>query len=236
MIPTHYIGGQYLSRAHRGDPHAEPPIVPVPRTEQRRAFGMLERYLFSADAWRLPPSLLNKLGYSEWSGYGFVNFEGYGNLPQWAYAPPERHDLPVSEMIARLQAGAIRQMFQPLVLARIAAGASETGEKNPMQLADLFEWMQASVYRELGQGSKLAAIEPSRRVLQQRYLDTLITLFTQPETGAPTDARALARSELASLQGESERALHAKLDRVTRAHLELLYARTDEALHGRRGQ
>jgi hypothetical protein len=232
MIPTHYIGGQYLSRAHRGDPHAEAPIVPVPRAEQRRAFAMLDKYVFSADAWRLPPSLLNKLGYSEWAGYGYVNFEGYGNLPQWSYAPPERHDMPVAEMIARLQMGAIRQMFQPLVLARIAAGPSETSEKKPMQLADLFEWMQGSVYRELGQGSKLATIEPSRRVLQQRYLDTLVALFSQPEAGAPTDVRALARFELAALAGQSERSLHAKLDQVTRAHVELLYARTDDALHG----
>jgi hypothetical protein len=235
MLPTHWIGGQYLSRAHRGDPHAEPPIVPVPRTEQRRAFDVLDAYLFSAGAWRLPPSLLNKLGYSEWAGYGFVNFEGYGNLPQWAYAPPERHDLPVSEMIARLQTGAIRQMFQPLVLARIAAGPSETSEKNPMQLADLFDWMQRSVYGELGQGSRLVTIDGSRRVLQQRYLDTLIALFAQPDAAAPTDARALARSELAAIQGESERALQAKLDRVTRAHVELLYARADEALHGHHG-
>jgi hypothetical protein len=232
-LPTHFIGGQYLSRAHRGDPHAAPPIVPVPRKEQRRAFDMLDRYLFAADAWRLSPALLNKLGYSEWAGYGY-DFEGYGNLPAWSYAPPERHDMPVAEMIARLQGGAIRQMFQPLVLARIAAGPSETTDKNPMQLTDLFDWMHRGVFRELGRGAKLATIAPARRTLQQYYIGTLIALFAQPEVGAPPDARSLARAELASLQAESERAMHAKLDRVTRAHVELIYARVDEALHARR--
>ena len=38
LMPSHYIGGQYVSRAHRGDPGAAEPIVPVPRAEQHRAF------------------------------------------------------------------------------------------------------------------------------------------------------------------------------------------------------
>jgi hypothetical protein len=230
-MPAHYIGGQYISRAHLGDPHQEPPIVPVPRAEQHRAFDLLDRALFASNAIPVSPDLLSRLTYSEWAGYGYVEFEGYGNLPAWAYDPPQRHDEPVAERMASMQTDAIRQMFMPAVLARLADGASETSDKNAMRLSDLFDWMHRAVYAEL-QAPHTTTIAPSRRVLQQRYTDTLIGLYATPATGAPEDARALARADLVALQTEATQTLRARgLDRTSRAHLELLHARVREALH-----
>src|SRR6202040_3003374 len=80
----HFIGGQYLSRSHRGDPGAASPIDPVSRQDERRAFGLLDRSAFSDSMWKLPPTVLDRLGYSEWAGYGYVSWTGYGNLPPWA--------------------------------------------------------------------------------------------------------------------------------------------------------
>ncbi len=235
-MPTHYIGGQFVSRAHRGDPRAEAPIVPVSFDEQKRAFGLLDRYLFAADAFRFSPQTLSSLGYSEWAGYGYVALEGYGNLPAFAYAPPERHDVPVAAQIAAMQTAAIRQMFLPIVLARIADGPSETRSGHAMHLADLFDWMHRSVYAELRDGGA-TSVTRLRRTLQQRYLDTLVMLATKPEAGTPDDARSLARTELVSLQRESARAGRtAGLDRETRAQLEELHARATEALHVERGE
>jgi len=232
QMPTHYIGGQYVSRAHRGDPGAQRPIVPVSFDVQRRAFALLDRYLFAASAFDFKPQTLASLGYSEWAGYGYVGLEGYGNLPAFAYAPPERHDVPVANEIATMQTTAIHQMFLPIVLARIADAASETTSGRAMSLADLFEWMHRSVYRELQAGPHATSIGRLRRTLQGRYLDTLAALATKPEAGTPDDARALARAELTALQGESARAARATgLDRETRAHLALLRARVHEALH-----
>jgi uncharacterized protein DUF4953/uncharacterized protein DUF5117/uncharacterized protein DUF5118 len=231
-MPSHFIGGQYLSRAHRGDPRAEPPIVPVPRAEQRRAFVTLDRYLFSADAWRLSPALLSRLGYSEWSGYGYVGFEGYGNLPQWAYDPPLRHDVPIADQIAKMQTAAIDQMFHPLVLSRIADGAGETMDTHPMRLSDLFGWMHESVYREIHSGRPPATIDRLRRGLQQRYMETLIGVFSKPQAGTPEDARTLARADLIVIQREAARALSSPaLDATTRAHLERLQARAHDVTH-----
>jgi hypothetical protein len=230
QLPTHFLGGQYLSRAHRGDPGADPPIVPVSRPQQRRAFEMLDRYLFAASAWRFSPSLLRRLGYSEWAGYGYVGFEGYGNLPQWAYDPPLRHDLSVAEEIGAMQTAAIKQMFQPAVLARIADSASETSDPHPMRLDDLFDWMHESVYREVRSGLALVSIEPLRRGLQQRYTETLASLYARPPPGAPEDARTLARAELIAVETEVKSALRSpRLDRTTRAHLERLRARASGA-------
>jgi hypothetical protein len=228
-LPSRFIGGQYLSRAHRGDPGAGGPIVPVSRAEQRRAFATLDRYLFAADAWRFSPALLSRLGYSEWSGYGYVGFEGYGNLPQWAYDPPARHDVPIADQIAKTQAAAIDQMFQPLVLSRIDDGAAETADAHPMRLSDLFAWMHESVYREIHAGRAPGTIDRLRRGLQQRYLETLAVVYAKPRAGTPEDARTLARADLILIEKETARALASPtLDATTRAHLERLHGRAHD--------
>ncbi|GAC1307291.1 MAG: zinc-dependent metalloprotease [Vulcanimicrobiaceae bacterium] len=231
QMPTHYIGGQYVSRAHRGDPGAEPPIVPVSFGEQKRAFDLVDRYLFAASAWHLSPALLANLGYSEWAGYGYVGFEGYGNLPQFAYDPPARHDVSLADEIGKLQTDAIGQMFEPHVLARISDGASETADAHAMRLADLFGWMHRSVFSEL-RGRDTSAIGRLRRNLQKRYLETLVALYASPAAGAPEDARSLAHAELAALLGTTARSgRRIGLDAETRAHLAYLHARIHAALH-----
>lgn len=230
-LPAHFIGGQYLSRAHRGDPGAQAPIVPVPRTEQRRAFDVLARYLFAANPLHASAALLSHLGYSEWAGYGYVSYEGYGNLPQWAYDPPERHDVPLAEDIARLQDGVLKEMFSPQVLARIADGPAETSDRNPMQLADLFTWTHDAAFSEF-RGRFPRAIAPQRRTLQQHYAALLATLANAPPAGTPDDARALARAQLAYIEAEASRAQASpRVDRTTRAHLDLLRSRAYDALH-----
>jgi len=226
-LPAHYIGGQYLSRAHRGDPGAEPSIVPVPKRDQRRAFDALDRDLFSSQGWRVPATVLSHLGYSEWAGYGYGPFLGVdGGLQKWAYDPPHRHDYTYAEDVGTAQAGAIKEMLSASVLARIAAGASETSDPNPMRLADLFAWLHGAMLRDLG----APAIDPLRRALQQHYLDTLIAVATAPEPGTPSDAIALARTELVSIDRDADRAAGRASDATTRAHLSLLAARAHRAL------
>jgi Met-zincin/Domain of unknown function (DUF5117)/Domain of unknown function (DUF5118) len=228
-FPTHYIGGQYLSRAHRGDPGAEAPVVPVPKADQWRAFQALDTHLFSSAAWSLPPSVLSHLAYSEWAGYGYVGFEGYGNLPKWAYDPPQRHDYRYSEHITDAQAAALKEMFSAPVLARMAEGQLETSDPNPMRLADLFGWIRSGVLRELG--AKTVSIDPLRRTLQQNYLDRLVALYSTPEEGAPADARALARADLVFVEHSAALASGRSSDATTRAHLDLLRARAHQALN-----
>ncbi len=232
-LPAHFIGGQYLSRAHRGDPGAQPPIVPVPRAAQRRAFDVLARYLFAANPLHASPALLAHLGYSEWAGYGYVGYEGYGNLPQWAYDPPARHDVPLAEQVAALQDGVLKEMFSAPVLARIADGAAETNDPHPMRLEDLFTWTHDAVFAEL-RGRTLTSVPAERRTLQQHYTAVLSQLATQPAAGTPDDARALARSQLAYIEAEAARGQAApRVDRTTRAHLDLLRAQAYDALHPR---
>jgi hypothetical protein len=223
---AHWIGGQYISRAHRGDPGAEPPITPVPLAMQQRAFGILRDYLFSDRHLEFAPQTLQRLGYSEWAGYGYVGWESYGNLPVWAYDPPARHDFPILDVITRAQKSTLDYLFQPLVLARL--------EQNPLQshsatlsLPQFFDWMHRAVYGELGGH---AAIAEQRRTLQSLYEDKLISLATEPAAGTPPDAQALAHAELQRIAESATSAAHGNDDAATRAHLALLLHKAQAAL------
>ncbi len=225
---AHWIGGQYLSRAHRGDPGAKPPIVPVPLAKQQQAFSILTAYLFDDRYLNVAPSVLDKLGYSEWAGYGYVGWENYGNLPVWAYDPPHRHDFPYAQSVLRAQHNAIAFMFSPSTLSRL--------EQNPMEsqgptltIARLFSMMHAAVFRELTDRSH--GISLLRRNLQFDYETTLVQLATAPKAGTPDDAKALARAELARVQSQAQSKLRGgNLDEAMRAHLGMLAAVAAKAL------
>lgn len=224
-LPAHWIGGQYISRAHRGDPHAQPPIVPVSFADEQRAFTMLDRDLFSDAAWNFKPSLLNRLSYSEWAGYGYTSWPGYGNLQTWAYDPPHRHDFPVVERINTAQMRIIDFFFQPLVLQRIDENPLEATSRT-MTISDLFNWLQRSIYGNLGSPNTTIV----RRNLQVAYADKLAQLANTPAPGTPSDAQALARLELRNLHDAAAAALRGRsLDLLTRAHLEDLLHRATTA-------
>lgn len=229
VLPERFIGGQYISRAHRGDPGAKPPIVPTPLATEQRAFSMLSTDLFSDAQWKLPPSLLDNLGYSEWAGYGYVEFPGYGNLPAWAYNPPARHYQSLSTVVGGLQQGVLDFLFSPSVLTRLEDNPGMANGEKTMSMADLFSWMQTSVYSEEARHSDVSDL---RRDLQLRYEQTLVGLVSAPKAGTPLDAQSLARSELAALESSCDSALRShSLDAMTRAHLEGLRAKADEALN-----
>lgn len=214
---VHYLGGQYISRAHRGDPHAAPAIVPVSRETQQRAFAMLDKYLFADSAWRYSPRTLQHLGYSEWAGYGYVSWPGYGNLPQWAYDPPDRHDFALAQRITRMQSGVIDQLFNPLVLQRIDENSMQATAPTPRP-EEIFGWMQRSIFGEITPG--VLSISLTRRNLQTLYAQKLLALATHPAKGTPSDAQALARAQLEELRARIVAALHGRrADTITRAHL-----------------
>jgi len=229
-IAENFVGGQYVSRAHRGDPGAAAPIVPVPRAEQERALALLDRFVFSPDAWNLSPTLLSHLGYSEWSGYGYVGWTGYGNLPFWAYNPPAEHDVPIVDAIGDFQQAAIEAMFKPAVLARLERNPLESPGGPTLSLADLFGHLRSTVYGDLT-ARGVRDIPLLQRNLQQRYARTLVAVATAPPEGTPFEAQALARAQLAALGRDVDTALlSARLDDATRAHLSALRARVTAAL------
>jgi hypothetical protein len=222
VIPEHFIGGEFLSRAHQGDPRASAPLTPEPRSEEQRAFAMLDRYVFGAGAWRFSPALLNRMTYTEWSPFW--------EQGQWSYDPQDRHDVPVAEVAEGLQDQELGIMFQPNMLRRIDDMSLKAQPGQTMSLGDLFSWTQASVFGDL-RSSGLTSVSLIHRSEQQSYAAMLTGMLLSPAPGTPYDAQALARVELTDLQSNLRSALRSgKLDAMTRAHLEDLQVRVGRAL------
>ena len=213
LIAEHYIGGEYVNRSHAGDPGFDGiPLSAVRRSDEQRAFGILDRYLFSDAAWNYSPSLLRRLVYTEW----VTDFP----QPQWAYDPQPRHDMPIADIAGQLQDTALRRMFVPLMLQRLDDLSMKYRAGDTMSLADLFGWMQTSAFGDL-RASSLHVVPEIHRNLQQRYARLLAAMVLHPADGTPYDAQSLARSELKSLGNDLRAALATrKLDAVTKAHLE----------------
>ena len=211
---AHYLGGQYLSWAHAGDPNAAPPIVPVPLTTERRAMDVLNRALFNSAALSVPASTLNRLRYSEWSGYSYTSWEGYGNLPTWAYDPPDRHDYPLVAAINKAQLAAIDYLFNPIVLQRVDENPLESAAPT-MSMADLFNWLNGAIFGDLRQRE----IPLISRNLQSAYVGRLTVLATKPPVGTPSDAQALAQAALLRIARDASSATTAPHDEVSQAHL-----------------
>ncbi|MBV8600202.1 MAG: zinc-dependent metalloprotease, partial [Candidatus Eremiobacteraeota bacterium] len=217
---AHWIGGEYLSRARVGDPHAALPLTPVGYADEKRAFDVVDRYLFSNSAWNFSPATLRRLVYTEYSGFNLFNYD-----------PSARHDISVAALAARYQNIALGYMFAPLVLGRIDDLPSKAGSTKVMTLTDLFAWTQRSIYGDLTDGT-VAKASVVRRNLQRRYAGLLARLANGPAPGTPFDAQALARFELGDLDGRIGTALKARPGDVqTRAHLEAMRVDVRRALH-----
>jgi len=217
---THFIGGEYFTRNHRGDPNAKPPFVPVARSDERRAFGMLTQYVFADDAFTYPPALLQRLGSDRFS--------------HWQSDPNAsgRLDLPVDEFAQAYQSILLRQMWQPTVLARLdGIQAVASSQDQTMSLADLFDWTDDAVWGDLGTAG-LHDVPAVHRALQHHYSEMLVNMMLHPELGTPSDARALARHHLAWLRDRLDSTLaQRRLDEVTQANFEDIRTEIGQALN-----
>jgi hypothetical protein len=222
-MTAHVIGGEYLSRGRRGDPHESPGLTAVPRSDEARAWKVLDQYLFSDSAWRYNPSVLTQLTYTEQSTIG--------GFATWAYNPGGRHDVDVVGLAAAAQDSALSEFFAPLTLSRIDDLQTKYAGGKTMTISDLFDWAQASVFGDIANG-RASQDGVVMRNLQARYAKRLGALWTSPQQGTPDDARALARLELDVLRNDCRSALgRPSLDELTRAHLEELDAIAGQALN-----
>ncbi len=222
--PEHFIAGEYLSRSHAGDPGAGQPLVQVPRAQEVRAFGMLDRYVLGDNAWSFSPATLNRMVYTEWeSAPGAA----------WGYSPPARHDEPVAEMAAGFATQVLTMIYDPLMLERLDDLPLKAKPGSTMTLPDLFDWTQASIYRDLSD-PKLRTIDPVHRAVQQWYARKLAQIWLAPDDGTPYDAQSLARAKLVALRADLGTALgRSTPDELTRAHLASLQDVVARALDAR---
>ncbi|HET7813803.1 MAG TPA: zinc-dependent metalloprotease [Candidatus Baltobacteraceae bacterium] len=212
-----FIGGEAVSRARRGDRNAALPLSEIPKSQQQRAFKVLESNLFSSQAWNFSPALLR----SAVSQYVFDDWDGHFAM---------RHDIPVEQLAAAYQRSAISRMFTPVTLQRLDDSQAKYGP-GAMSITDLFTWMQTAAFSDVSHPAK-GNIPLVRRNLQRSYASMLSRLANDPPAGTPQDAQALARLELKALSAQLESSLaHNNLDLLTRAHLASLDTDVQRSLH-----
>jgi hypothetical protein len=225
MYPAHTIGGEYISRAQKGDRGASAPLTPVSRADERAAWQQLDNGLFSDAAWRFNPKVLDTLTYSE--------FSALSQDATWAYNPTPRHDVSVAGAVGSAQAVVLYELFAPLRLQRIDELSSKYASGSTMTMTDLFDWAHSGIFGSVSDGS-VAREGLIRRNLQTTYAKFLGQMLTSPLPGTPGDAQALARVQLEALRHEATVAAgRAHLDELTRGHLESLAAIADQALTAR---
>jgi hypothetical protein len=214
QIVSRYLGGEYISRSLRGDPHEALPLTAIPIATQKRAFDLLEQNVFSAAAWNFSPDLLRQLvtqyRYDDWLG----NF-------------PPRHDLAIEQLASGYQISTIARLYNPVTLQRLDDIDMKYPAGTTMDLGDLFTWMQSAIYGDVRPGAALPLV---RRNLQRNYAALLSKLANSPPAGTPDDAQALARYELGQLRGTIASGLRGQNDLLTRAHLEAMDADVARAL------
>jgi hypothetical protein len=207
-----YVGGQYQSRDLARQDGGRPPLTPVPAARQREALDLIAKRGFAADAFRIDPSLLNRLVQDRWLHWGVPNL----------FAPgPNRLDYDLHTKVLTAQRALLDGMMSPSLLARMRQ--AENYSPDPMRLSEYFDRMTGMLWSEVAAGgAPLQSLERpgTRRELQRVYVDKLASLVSAPIPGGPDDARALARLQLQKIDGRCATALNnASLGDNTRAHL-----------------
>jgi hypothetical protein len=210
---SRFVGGVYVSRSHKGDPKAPPPMVVVEAARQREAMDLLAEHVFHPESLQFPPELINQLAPSFWRHWGAESLQ--------------RNDYALHDMVMAQQDRILDQLMTPLTIARLLDNELKVAADNDVfPAAEMFSRLSTAIFAELGKlgegefTDRKPGINSLRRTLQRRYVDRLADLALG-RTGAPVQGENLATANLTQIQQQLESALDAKaLDASTRLHLE----------------
>jgi predicted Zn-dependent protease len=217
---TQYIGGQSLS--YDTLDNARMSFVPVLLLQQRQALALLQKYIFSEDAFKFSPQLLNQLAP--------MRFWDRGN-----YRANDRLDYPIHQRILHFQQAVLYTLLDGERLNRLRDIELKTSEGQALTIPELFESLQNSIWTEVISGDDMP-ISSIRRSLQRKHLNILLKMVLR-ETNVPSDGRTVAWYELRQLLKHIDATLKQEsknLDVYTLAHLEETGDRISKALNATR--
>ncbi len=212
---ANWIGGAYVSRAHKGDPDSTTPITPVEAKKQRDALSFIIDHVFYDEAYGLTPELLSHMPSDNWSG-GYL-----GTASGRTYQ--------IHDSIMGLQATAMTLLMNPTTLRRVYDNEMLTpSDEDMFTLPELLSTLTKATWSELDNGlkGKYSVREPAisslRRNLQREHLDRLLSLAQgyvwRGASSAPLTN--LAMLEVHEIQEQIEKALKSTtIDRYSKAHL-----------------
>ncbi len=212
------VGGVYISKSHKGDEGAKPPIEVVPAKSQREALALLEEEVFGPNAYDFPPELYSYLAASHWL--------------HWGTTLVDRADFPAHRAISLWQNRILDKLFSSLTLSRLYDSELRlSADEDTLTTAELIHRLTKSIFAEtetVQEGEftdREPAISSIRRNLQRSYLRRMARLALG-NTSAPEDCQSVAYAELTSLKKRVDAMLggDAQLDGYTRAHLQQVAA------------
>ncbi|MCX7924326.1 MAG: zinc-dependent metalloprotease [Fimbriimonadales bacterium] len=208
---SRFVGALQMRRNFATDPNAQPPLEPVSADKQRRALQLLATYIFSENAFNIPKGLYRYLGANPYGGGSAI--------------PP---DAPVRDFLSNIQRLTLARLMAPDTLRRVANNEFKAvDERNALTMAELFDTLQGVIWSEAQSNRAVPAL---RRQLQRAHLQTLVDMITK-STGAPDDARMLARYHLRQLREQLAKQLPRVQDTYTRAHYSEAIETIDKALN-----
>ncbi len=222
-----YIGGQYTTRAHRGDLDAEAPFTLVDAKTQREALVFIEDNLYRDDFFAVSPEVLNHLAAPRWWHPGArIDF---------------MVDFPVHRLIAVLQWWNLSDRLFPNTLRRIHDGEMKTTAEDKFTVAEYLQriqdacWANSLDTKTIGEGTwtdTSPCISSIRRSLQREHLNLMEPLVrTQPGMVLSPDLHAMVQNCLRKLSGRLDQALATgKLDFASESHLASCKSRVDRML------
>ena len=244
LVASH-VGGQSISRDHKGDKDARDPIVPIAGEKQRAALAFLVENVLSDRPFQFSPALLRRLSKEHWD-------QGVG--ASWSSLSG---DVPINDRVLAIQKIALSHCLGASVLTRLQNQElqSEPGSK-PLLMAEVFRSLTDGITAELAAPASAdgkphpVACSTIRRNLQREYVRRLSTIILgqarSPYGDAfpfilfggsasyPADARALARWHLKEIGDRLARVLGARdvtLDDTTRAHFDDLAQKLAKVLN-----
>jgi len=208
-----FPGGISVSRDHKGTPNSRSPFKAIDAAQQRDAMQLLNESAFGAP--QIDGTLLNSLASTRWS--------------HWGMNEPFRLDYPIHQTVVDMQMMILSQLTNSQTLTRLSdSEITVAADQDAYTLAEHMNLLTRGIFSELfpekAEGeytNRKPFINSYRRNLQRSTLRSLSLLVTQP-TGAPEDARTLARMHLISLDQQATTLLQSpglKLDDYSRAHL-----------------
>ncbi|MCL1893723.1 MAG: zinc-dependent metalloprotease [Holophagaceae bacterium] len=211
LMATKYIGGISYNRDHAGTNRLN--YVPIPADRQREALQLLEKQIFSMDAFTFKPEFLSRFTYDR-TDIG----DAFGSSINYS---PNQH-------ILSLQKAVLSSILAPSVAQRILdASEKQTDSKQVFKLSELYDTLQSAIWAEL-RGIK----EPTstRRALQREHLRGMINILLRATPFTPDDARSLVREKLRQLQTQLRNTVATRqLSRETKAHFNECIALLDDS-------
>jgi hypothetical protein len=235
------VGGQYTSRAHRGEPEAKAPLEAIPLQKQRDAIKLLTEEILSDGAFKFSPELLKRLPPEHFrdDDYFFIS-SGY--------------QYPLYETVLSIQRIVLSRFLDSSVLQSIQnCELLASDGQDVLKMPEVFDALSGAIWTELpaadatGEKKKIA-LSAIRRNLQREHVKRLSNIVLGPSNDfgnfymfiyydydlpAPADARALARHHLKAIGariGASLDGSKAEPDAYSRAHLEQLHDQIGKVL------